>query len=73
MNVGVVIKLYLEENGITQVFLSRKTGIETAKLNLALNGARRLSLEEYAVICWALGVNTDYFLKPRPLKREEVS
>ncbi len=65
MNIGVMIKQYLEDNGITQAFLSRKTGIETAKLNLALNGGRRLSLEEYAIICWALGVNTDFFLKPK--------
>lgn len=70
MNIGVMIKLYLEQNGITQAFLSRKTGIDTAKLNLALNGTRRLSLEEYAVICWVLGVNTDFFLKPRSLKKE---
>lgn len=65
MNVGVMIKEYLEEKGITQVFLSRKTGIDTAKLNLALNGGRRISLDEYARICYVLGVNTDKFLKPR--------
>ena len=68
MNIGVMIKQYLEDNGITQAFLSRKTGIETAKLNLALNGGRRLSLEEYAIICWALGVNTDFFLKPKEVR-----
>nr|DAO13291.1 MAG TPA: hypothetical protein [Caudoviricetes sp.] len=35
------------------------------KLNLALNGNRKLTLEEYTLICGALEVNTDYFLKPR--------
>ena len=65
MDVGVMIKEYLEERGITQAFLSRKTGIDTAKLNLALNGGRRISLDEYARICYALEVNTDKFLKPR--------
>ena len=59
------IKKYLEENGISQAFLSRKTKIETSKLNLALNGLRKLTLDEYALICGALGVNTDFFIKPR--------
>lgn len=65
MDIGVMIKKYLEERGITQVFLSRKSGIDPAKLNLALNGGRKISLDEYARICYALGVNTDEFLKPR--------
>lgn len=60
-----MIKSYLEENGISQTFLSKKTGIELPKLNLTLNGNRRLTLLEYALICGALKVNTDKFLKPR--------
>lgn len=59
------IKEYLEKNGITQIFISRKTGIDPSKLNLSLNGGRKLSLDEYALICYALGVNTDKFLQPR--------
>lgn len=59
------IKKYLEENGITQVFISRKTGIEPSKLSLSLNGDRRLTFDEYSLICGVLGVNTDKFLKPR--------
>ena len=67
-----MIKSYLEENGISQTFLSKKTGIELSKLNLALNGSRRLALGEYALICGALKVNTDKFLKPRlPEERGE--
>lgn len=65
MNTGVMIKKYLKENGITQAFLSRKTGIKPAKLNLALNGDRRFSLDEYALVCGALKVNIDQFLKPK--------
>lgn len=72
MDIGVMIKRYLEENGITQVFLSRKTGIESPKLNLALNGGRRLSLDEYAVICGVLKVDTNFFLKPRLPDGKEV-
>ena len=72
MEVGVMIKEYLKENGITQVHLSRKAKIPTPKLNLALNGERKLTLGEYASICWALGVNTDKFLKPIMPEKEVV-
>ena len=40
-------------------------GIELPKLNLALNGKRRFTFEEYTIICGVLKVNTDKFLKPR--------
>lgn len=59
------IKNYLEEKGISQAHIGKKAGINLAKLNLALNGNRKLTLEEYAKICGVLGVNTDFFLKPR--------
>lgn len=66
------IKDYLEKNGISQAHISRETKIDPAKLSLALNGERRLTLNEYALICGALGVNIDYFLKPRLPDKEVV-
>lgn len=65
MDVGVMIKEYLEENGISQAFISRETHINPVKLNMALNGNRKLGLDEYALICGALKVDTNSFLKPR--------
>lgn len=65
MEVGVKIKKYLESNGISQVHLAREARIDPVKLNLGLNGNRRLTFDEYSRICFVLGVNTDYFLKPR--------
>lgn len=65
MQTNLEIKKYLEENGITQAFISRKTGIEPSKLSLSLNGERKLTFDEYSIICGVLGVNTDKFLKPR--------
>lgn len=65
MEVGLKIKDYLERNGISQTFVSKQTGIELPKLNLALNGNRKLTFEEYSLICYVLKVNTDFFLKPR--------
>lgn len=72
MDVGIKIKKYLEENGISQVHVGKKAGLNLTKLNLALNGNRKLSLEEYALICGALNVNTDFFLKPRLPDKKEV-
>ena len=65
MEVGMRIKKYMEENGVTQAFLSRKTGMPSPKLNLALNGKRRLTFEEYELICGVLGVDAGFFLRAR--------
>lgn len=65
MDVGVMVKEYLEQNGISQAFVSRETHINPVKLNMALNGNRKLGLDEYALICGALKVDTNRFLKPR--------
>ena len=71
MCVGQKIKTYLEENGITQTFVASKTGIPVKKLNLSLNGNRRLDFNEYELICGALSVGTDKFLEPKILERKE--
>lgn len=73
MDVGVKIKGYLESKGVSQAFLSTKSGIPPAKLNLALNGKRRLSLPEYESICWALGVGVDAFMEPKPPKSAQAN
>lgn len=65
MEVGIKIKKYLEENGISQAYMSRVTQIDSVKLNLSLNGNRKLTFDEYSIICGALKLNTDYFIKPR--------
>ena len=65
MEPGPRIKVYLQENGRTQAWLSQKTGISTAKLSLALTGKRRMTFDEYELICGALNVDTNTFIKPR--------
>ncbi len=58
------IRKYLKEKGITQAHVSRLTGIDKIKLSVALNGKRKITIDEYALICGALGVNMDFFVKP---------
>lgn len=68
MDVGQKIRIYLEEQNISQIDLCARTNIAPAKMNLSLNGKRRFSFPEYQAICWALGVGVDAFLEPRPLE-----
>lgn len=68
MCVGMKIKQYLDANGISQTHLSNETQIPLPKLNLALNGKRRLTFEEYELICGAVNVGTDKFLEPRKME-----
>lgn len=71
MSVGEKIKDYLEDKGITQAHICRKTGIDPVKLNLALNDNRRLTFDEYELICGALDVGTDKFISPRVPEQEQ--
>ena len=66
MGVGEKIKAYMDEVGVSQIEVSKKTNISPAKLNLSLNNKRRMTFDEYQVICWALGVGVDAFMSPRP-------
>jgi transcriptional regulator with XRE-family HTH domain len=68
MHPGEEVREYLKDHGISQSFISRETGISRPKLNMALTGKRKMSFEEYELICGALHVNTDYFVKPKVLK-----
>lgn len=68
MDVGQKIRAYIEERNISQVELCEKTNIAPPKMNLSLNGKRRMTFGEYQAICWALGVGVDTFLEARPLE-----
>ncbi len=65
MCVGLKIKAFIDESGISQTSISEKSKIPLPKLNLALNGKRRMTFEEYEIICGVLNVNTDRFLTPK--------
>lgn len=69
MCVGIKIKSYLKEHGIKQTYISSITGIPTSKLNMALNGNRKMTFEEYELICGVLKVDTNLFLKPKQKER----
>ena len=60
---GKKIKDYLNNKGISQTFVSNKTGIPISTLNAALNGNRKILAEEYFLICKALEIPLDTFVK----------
>ncbi len=60
------INEYLQANGITQTFVAERTGITTNALNLALNGKRKLTADEYIRICDALKLPYGYFITNSP-------
>lgn len=62
MTVATKIKDFLHNKGITQVWLAQKSGIPIVKLNLVLNGKRKLGMDEYAAIITALDVSADTFI-----------
>ena len=65
MCVGQKIKAYLNDTGRTQAWLSNSTGIPAPRLNLTLTGKRKMTFDEYALICGALNVDTNKFIAPR--------
>lgn len=73
MCVGHRILDYIQSSGISQAFVSKRAGIPISKLNLALHGKRKLQMNEYEAICFALDVNPDKFLVPRPIATTERS
>lgn len=56
------IKAYIMENGIKQVWLAEKSGIDFKLLNETLNGRRRLQLDEFERICEVLNVPPGNFM-----------
>lgn len=54
MRVYEKIKKYMEENGVKQNYLSKKSGIPENTLSMILNGKRKLYADEMVLIIDAL-------------------
>lgn len=59
--VGQRIKKYLDDNGIKYSFVSDKIGMPMNMFSPLLNGKRKMSAEEYFLICEAIGVDAGMF------------
>ena len=54
MTVAENIKKYLDSNGIKQNVIAEKAGMRADSFCSALNGKRKISVDEYVKICTAL-------------------
>ena len=61
MDVRSNIKNYLEKRGVSNTWLSKKTGISQAALSMTFNLKRELKADEYFSICSALKVPVNKF------------
>ena len=59
--VGLRIKKFLDANGIKYSFVSEKTGVPMNILSPLLNGKKKMSAEQYFLICGAIGVDANTF------------
>lgn len=59
MDYGRIIKDYIDERGIKQAFLCKRTGIKKSKMSTILNGNRGISVEDFILICDALEIDFD--------------
>ena len=57
---GQRIRQYMRENGISNRYVAKRSGIDEKKLSRLLNG-QKMSVEEYAAICRGLGVDLNFF------------
>ncbi len=67
MSIGNLIKQYLNENNIPQVWLSKKTNLTPSQLSSLLSDKRKLTVEEYSTIMEALNLDINAFAGKRTL------
>ena len=62
MDAVVQIRKYIEENGLKQVYVARKAGIDEGVFNAILCGRTKLSVERLQAISKALDKKPEFFL-----------
>lgn len=70
--IGERIGEYLNQNGITQAFLSDKAKMTPMSVSMVVNGTRKVSAEEYIRICRALKLDLEYFADDIAKKKGEI-
>lgn len=61
MSIEITIREYLVGHGIKQSFVAEKCGWSKQKTNSIMTGKRKITAEEYGMICDAVGVPYDHF------------
>lgn len=61
LNVAQAIRGYLVSHGIRQTFVAEKCGWPKQKVNAIVCGKKKMTADEMAIICNAIGVPYDFF------------
>ncbi len=61
MGVAEAVRDYLGENGIKQTHLAERCGWTKQKTNAIVTGRKRMTADEMAVICKAIGLPYAFF------------
>ena len=65
------VRAYMDEHGIKQTVIARKTGIRMVTLNAILNGKRTMYAENLRSICYALNVSPELFIEWKTDDKDE--
>lgn len=63
MSVQSRISAYIKRMGITQTSISQKTGIRVDTMSALMNGKRKMSADEYELICKAIEKTPNDFIE----------
>jgi len=67
-----LIRKYLKENGISNRFVAKRSGINEKKLSRLLRG-QKMYVEDYAAICHALNVDMNFFYQQKFLESRNAT
>lgn len=61
MNINERLNIYVNENGIKQAYIAKKTGLSSDTISKILNGNRRILANEFLQICNVLNIDPNIF------------
>ena len=61
MRINQMLNEYVAANGIKQIYIAKKTGIDTNIISQILTGKRRILADEFLLICVAINLDPNYF------------
>ena len=61
MSINEKLNDFVKEKGIKQIFISEKTGIPADTISKILRNGRKMTAEEFLVICSSLEIDPNMF------------
>lgn len=69
MTIAEKLNEYVIQNGITQIYIAKKTGLTENSISEMLNGNRRMLAYEFLLICIALNIDPNIFRTSYQIKK----